>query len=237
MKRPLSLVAVALLLTWSATACGMSSQAQTSTPTVSSQAGSSSAPPPASAKLVVVKAGVSTDSMGTADYGIVLQNPTGSDALDVQLQVNLDRGGSILATDTQTISLVPAHTTYYVGGGTNLSSPTPAPAKVAVSSSIGQSVTAKYPNIKVTQLKIGNDGYGNLTAHGVVTNNTTGPLASYAEIGIVYFNRAGNVVGGSDTFPEATLAPGGQAAFNDPILVASGVHVTRIEASCENRSA
>lgn len=55
---------------------------------------------PAAAQLVVLKAGVSTDSMGTAGYGIVLNNPTGSDAVHVELQINLNRGSSILPTDT-----------------------------------------------------------------------------------------------------------------------------------------
>ena len=140
-------------------------------------------------------------------------------------------------TDTQTINLIPAHTTIFVGGSTNLPSPRPTPTKLAVSSSISQSVAAKYPGIKVSQLKIGNDGFGDLTAHGVVTNDTNAALASFAQIGIVYFDAAGKVVGGSSSFPEAELAPKASAAFNDPITVPGSVHVASIRASCENLSA
>lgn len=67
-----------------------------------------------------------------------------------------------------------------------------------------------------------------------MTNTTNGPLASFAQIGIVYFDSAGRVVGGDSDFPSAALAPGASAAFNAPIISVTGVHVARIAASCEN---
>ena len=88
------------------------------------QAGGGSSSQPATtttaAHLVVTKTGVSGDNYGNVGYGIVLKNPTGSDAINVTLQINLTKNGQILDTDSQDLTLIAAHTTYFVGGGTSV---------------------------------------------------------------------------------------------------------------------
>ena len=162
----------------------------------------------------------------------MLKNPTGSDAIHVTLQVNLTGHGQVLATDTADVTLIPAHTTYYVGGSTNAPTGQPRPTAVQVSSSIEQSVSARYPLPKVTQVKVVPDSFGDETAHGVVTNTLKEPLSQLAAITIVYFNHAGKVVGGDETFLTNDLAPEASAAFNEPIL--SPKNVAAIRVSVEN---
>jgi hypothetical protein len=67
--------------------------------------------------VVVVAAGWSEHYGTEVSYGIVLKNLSRSqDATGVTATVLLvSAGGSVLARDSQTISLVPANTTFYLG--------------------------------------------------------------------------------------------------------------------------
>jgi hypothetical protein len=174
-------------------------------------------PPPKQATVVVQASGFSQDG-SDASYGVVLRNtsPT-QDALDVEVTTNFDdASGTILDTESETISVIPAHTTYYLGGDGSLESSARV-VRLEVNPTVGQSAHTNYPLPIVSRVGLTRDLYLGLTVHGQVENNLDAPLSQFAQITTVIFSPSGRVVGGGFTYLDADLPPGRSAAWSTNI--------------------
>jgi hypothetical protein len=74
---------------------------------------------------------------------------------------------------------------------------------------------------------------GSVIVDGNVTNEATTDLSSLSEISAVFFNAAGNVVGGAFTFPPFALPPGAQTAFEINTLSLQASGISQVQVSVE----
>jgi hypothetical protein len=205
------------------TGCGSASTSSPAvTVTVTAAASSSTAsetPAPqvsGAAAIKFVDAGFTEDkSSGTpaVGYGLVLQNTSpGQDATDVQVTVNfLDPSGTIVQTDSQTVTVIPANSRFYLGGECFPSAHDQLSTVKAIIVPGGwQNASAKLPEI--TNVRIESSDLGP-EVRGVVHNTTSATLSGGAQIGMVLFNAAGKVVGGGWTNLGNDLPAGASAAF------------------------
>lgn len=193
---------------------------------------------PGEADVVVEKSGAGQGEYDSASYGLVLRNRSADqDAVNVEVLVNLvAQDGTIAASETEYINVIPAKTRYYAGGSTSLESGTKL-KNVDASVSIERSEDAELALPEVSNARLTRDEFGGATFRGQVRNPFTEPLSSFAKISIVAFDAEGRVVGGGFTFPDADIPPGGSAAWE---TFASGMNVdslARIEASVDNEVA
>jgi hypothetical protein len=188
------------------------------------------------AEVVQTKAGFSQDGESIS-YGVVLRNQSETqDAINVQVTVNVvGKDGTILASDSDYINVVPADTEYFHGGDTFVAGNDEADS-VETIIAVERSEAASYTLPKVSSVRISMDEYLGLEVRGEVENTLDGPLSDFARIGIVAFDDAGNVVGGTFTYLNAPLPPGRKAAFST-YLSASPDNAASAEATIENEVA
>jgi hypothetical protein len=193
----------------------------------------SSAATPEDAEIAVRKAGVAQSDGGEVGYGMVLQNLSATDdAIDVTVTVNLlDGSGAILATEAESVNVIPASTTYYLGGSSSVSEGKVAKLEPIVA--VGSSETAQYTLPKVSRVKLIEQEYFGLTVRGEVENTLDQPLSQFAKIGVVVFDAAGKVIGGGFAYLDADLPPGRRAGFSSsngtnavPVRAAAKAFVT-----------
>ena len=144
-------------------------------------------------------------------------------------------GGRLIASDAQTISVVPPGATYYTGDEVDASSATAKAVRLEVFLQVDQSVTHRYrlPLVSHVTPVV---RYESLRVQGEVKNTLPRTLGSLARIGIVLFDRAGKVVGGGFTFPGSDI-PRGQRVLFDAISgvdTASPTKIASARASIEN---
>ena len=167
----------------------------------------------AAANVTVVARGFSQHEEEVG-VGFVVRNSSKLDALDVRLTYNLvGAGGALVGSDSQSISVIPAGTTYYAGDEVDASSASAKVKRVEVYVQVGESVPHRYRLPLVSHVAIVVK-YGTLRVQGEVKNTLAKPLYSLARITIVLFDRSGKVVGGGFTFPESTLAKGQRVLFD-----------------------
>ena len=175
------------------------------------------------ATVVVGKSGFSSVTYDfTTDrdfnYGAVLTNPSpDQDALDVQVTANfLAANGQIVATSVDTVSDVPAGSTFFYGGIALGSTVNAAPATLQLTTLVGSVQRAAHlPSVAVTNLRVIPDDSGNAEVQGQFTNPFTETLPSFTAITYVIFDSGGNVLSGGSTFADAEVPPGGLLGFDD----------------------
>jgi len=175
----------------------------------------------APARVVVTKSGLTqvADQFGsgtTISYGLVLVNRSRNvDARDVEIDVNLlDAKGNAVAADKDfLLGGIPAGATYYFGNQVGTNDATTV-TRVAAVIKVGHSAPRSLVAPVVTNLRLSADQFdGSAVVDGDVTNEGTKDLSQFAEIDAVFFNSAGNVVGGDAIGPPFSLPPGAQTAF------------------------
>lgn len=232
------LVAAALLVGGSS--CGGRGRQAAATVTVTVPASTTSEttpaePPPleTNSPSVKVRAEGFSQDQENVSYGVVLRNVSAQDALDVSVTTNfVDGTGTILKSESESISVLPAGKTYYLGGD----SFTERGARVAhleTAVSVGSSQAASYPLPTVTRVRLANDEYAGLSVHGEVENTLDAPLSQFARISAVVFDTRGRVIGGGYTYLDADLAPGRRAAFEASIQATSST-ASYARATAEN---
>jgi hypothetical protein len=195
------------------------------------------------ASVTVVKSGLTQvpdgyDNGTTISYGLVLVNHSqDEDARDVEVDVNLlDAAGNAVASETKYISGgIPAGDTYYVGDQVFTNDATTV-SRLAAFLKVAESKPRSLLAPPVTNLRLSADQLdGSVVVDGDVTNEGTQQLSGLAQIDAVFFNSAGNVVGGGYTYPPFALPPGAQTAFeidtwpNGP----QASHVSEVKVSVE----
>ncbi len=148
-------------------------------------------------------------------YGVVLNNEAAKvDALNVAVTVSFtDTLGRSVATQTTTLSGIPAGGTFYLGGlaSSNIAL-TVASMNVSVSIGSTQSPHLQLPSVTGLSLQPDSDGFGSGIG-GTIQNPSTTAIPSTAEIYVVYLNAQGNVIGGDSEFSGAAVSPGSSVPF------------------------
>jgi hypothetical protein len=168
-------------------------------------------------KLVIAKTGYSQrpdryGSGSSVSYGIVLDNPSKTeDALSVTVQVNfLDSANHTLQSATNRIGVVRAGSAFNLGGNQSFSSQTPV-VKLEVivqTDSYAKAATHEPATDNVHIVTSSYDaGYVGEVDGDLINDDPTQTLTN-AQIYVVLFDAAGNVVGGGTGFTYTTLPPG-----------------------------
>ncbi len=173
-------------------------------------------------EVVVERAGFTYENeYDEVGYGAVLKNSGSDDATDVEVIFDfVDKSGTVLASDTAYINVIPAGATYYFGSSTYCEDGKP--RDVETEATVGSWESAAYELPKVSGVKVKTDDWGDMSVVGVVTNPYDESLSSVAHIGIVLMDSKGRVVGGGFTYLDNRLRPGRSARFEST----NGVSVT-----------
>jgi hypothetical protein len=148
----------------------------------------------------------------SVSYGVVLDNPSDTqDAQNVSVQVNfLDASNHTLQTATNRIGTVRAGSTFNLGGNQSFSTQTPVvKLEIIVQTDSWVKKAAVEPavqNVHIVPSSFEPDWVGEVDGD-LINSDPTNTLTN-AQIYIVLFDSAGNVVGGGTGFIFATLPPG-----------------------------
>ena len=148
----------------------------------------------------------------SVSYGVVLDNPSDTeDAQNVSVQVNfLDAANHTLQTATNRIGAIRAGSTFNLGGNQSLSTQTPVvKLEIIVQTDAWVKAAAHEPavqNVHIVPSSFEPDWVGEVDGD-LINSDPTNTLTN-AQIYVVLFDSAGNVVGGGTGFIFATLPPG-----------------------------
>jgi hypothetical protein len=168
-------------------------------------------------KLSIVNTGYSQrpasyGSGSSVSYGVVLDNPSNTeDAQNVSVQVNfIDSTNHTLQSASNQIGAIRAGSTFNLGGSEALSSQTPV-VKLEVIVQTGSYVKAAthepaVENVHIVPSSFEPDWVGEVD--GDLINDDLTDTLTNAQIFVVLFDSAGNIVGGGTGFIFATLPPG-----------------------------
>jgi hypothetical protein len=168
-------------------------------------------------KLTIVNTGYSQRPANfgggsTVSYGIVLDNPSNTeDAQNVSVQVNfLDSNDHTLQTATTRIGVVRAASDFNLGGYQSLATQTPV-VKLEVIVQTDAYVKAATHEPAVENVHIVPSAFEPAwvgEVDGDLINDDPTDTLTGAQVYVVLFDSAGNVVGGGTGFLIATLPPG-----------------------------
>lgn len=168
-------------------------------------------------KLSIVKTGYSQrpDRFGqgsSVSYGVVLDNPSNTeDALSVSVQVNfLDSANHTLQSASNRIGVVRAGSTFNLGGNQSLSSQTSVvKLEVIVQTDSYAKAATHEPAVDNVHIVPGSSEPSWVgEVDGDLINDDPNHTLTNAQVYVVLFDSAGNVVGGGTGFAFATLPPG-----------------------------
>lgn len=160
--------------------------------------------------IVVEQSGL-TPGKDWTSYGAVFKNTSDEDAHDVIVKGSfVNRAGTILDGVGPIIPVIPAGATYYWGGEWPVKGGVPTEMDITTEPSEFSGKDAELP--KVSGVKLGSDGFNTLVS-GRVTNTIDFPLSQNATVQVVFFNRAGKLIGGASGLLPADLPPGRTARF------------------------
>lgn len=177
-------------------------------------------PPAAPAKVVLEKSGFSQRMRFTTrevSYGLVLANPSPEkDALDVVVLVNfVDATNRVVKTESVTVPAVRAESQYFLGGSTTIPDATPVSSLEVVTRIGSQTLkSVRTPALAdvLVQASLWDPGYVGAVVGQILNDHPTDMLTN-AQISVVLFDPAGNVIGGGLGYGGASLMPGVRAYF------------------------
>jgi hypothetical protein len=173
-------------------------------------------------KLTVVKQGFtqrpdSYDGGSSISYGVVLDNPsTSEDAQSVTVLVNfVDGNDHVVQTATTQVSTVVAGSSYNLGGSASLPSQTPVTKlEVVVQTQSFAAHSLHIPaaqNLQIVASRFDPGWVGEVD--GEIVNDDPAKVLSSAQLSVVLFDAAGEVVGGGVGLLYASLPPGTRSFF------------------------
>jgi hypothetical protein len=175
------------------------------------------------AQVSVIKSGFSTEAFGSQTWlhcGIELHNSSlVSDARSVAVTVTfVDTLGRSLTTSEIELTVIPAGETFYASCLT-IVNVTLSVAAAQAHVKIGKSVAKKAQLPSVSGLKLESDDFGDTqTLIGSLTNAYSQPMPQDAAIYAVYYDAAGDIIGGDWTPTGASVQPGATVGFSFPDL-------------------
>jgi hypothetical protein len=186
------------------------------------------------ATVAVGKSGFSASSDdGMVDYGAVITNPSPTqDALNVQMTASFSAGGQVVATDVFTLPDVAAGSTFYYGGFVPFDAGDPAPTTMQLTPLVGgHQAAARRPVTAVTSLQVTPDDLLGTQIQGQLSNPYSKTLSTVTAVTYVLFNKAGKVISGGISFPNAQVPPGGALTLQDYDETVTTSSVASISAS------
>jgi hypothetical protein len=164
-------------------------------------------------ELSVAEQGFTTTDAGTS-YGLILDNPsTVSDALGVEVTINLmGANGDILVTASESLVGIPAGMTFAVGGEADTVDVDAIQVTTTVARA-GPPGDLKLPEATSPELVRDED---TLTVRVQVANMLAEPLSTSSAVFAVLRDKGGKIVGGVSGFPEADIDPGASATIELP---------------------
>ena len=164
----------------------------------------------------------------------MLRNTSGDrDAGRVRVTVNaVDASNAVIKTDSTTIEVIPAGTTYYHGGWM-FPDPATNPVRLETFVQVGESRPKSASMPPVSNVALGATFFGDAEVRGEVSNPSTRPLSGLARITVVVFDTGGNVLGGSFTYPSSAVPPGGRIGFSASVDGVSLPQVASAQVSVE----
>jgi hypothetical protein len=172
----------------------------------------------AAPKIVVVKSGYSTRSVGSGtrlSWGLILHNTSSTqDATRVSVQTNFVLADDhLLGTATHTVSLIPAGADYYYGYSISFQGAAPIVRLEEVMQTDGFAPHASHmPTLANIHLVPGTFDPSWLgTVEGELQNTDPALLLESATLSAVVFDAAGNIVGGGNGGLYGTLPTGARA--------------------------
>jgi hypothetical protein len=169
--------------------------------------------------VIVEKAGFTADTTtfsGTyVSYGLILINSsTTTDALNVGVKVSLtDTLGRSVATDTQTITAIPAAQRFYFSGRI-VSNVSLVVASMKVELSVGANRAKSLTLPTASNIAFSTDEFGFTRLTGQLTNPYKFALPDVTKIYAVLFDNHGSVVGGGSEPTLAQIQPGATVSFD-----------------------
>ena len=174
-------------------------------------------------KLTVEKQGYSQrpdsyDAGSSISYGVVLDNPsTSEDAQNVTVLVNfVDGNDHVVQTATTQVTTVVAGSSYNLGGSAYLKSQTPVTKlEVVVQTQSFAAHSLHIPaaqNLQIVPSRFEPAWVGEVD--GELVNDDPAKVLSSAQLSVVLFDAAGNVVGGGVGLLYVSLPPGTRSYFS-----------------------
>lgn len=164
-------------------------------------------------------------------YGVVLENPDRASAVAVHVnETFFDVHGRSLATDTQVLTGVPAHSRFDVGGdvSSNISLRVSRMKVTAKAQGAVEAITLP----EVTSVAIRGSNFSAKVVGGF-RNPYHVVLPGSATIYLVYVNPHGQVVGGDAEPTGASVRPGASVAFSDALMSITPKAGTSVHASID----
>ena len=154
----------------------------------------------------------------TVSYGMILANTSAThDALDLSVVVNfIDATNVVLGSATQRVAAVKAGGTFALGGSTALRTTTSV-ARIEVTGLVqGRALgTVRQPptaNVRVVPSRVEPGFVG--AGEGELINDHPTHFMTRARVYVVFFDAAGNIIGGGSGFVSASLPPGERVFFS-----------------------
>jgi hypothetical protein len=173
----------------------------------------------------------------TVSYGIVLSNRSQrEDARNVRIGINfVGTNGKVVTSDDQYLpGGIRAGTKFYLGGEAGVEPLSPDVTNLTVAFLYHHSAPRSLVAPAVSNIRLStNPVDGTVVVTGDVTNDATRELSSHAEISAVYYDSAGFIVGGANTYSSVALPPGGQTAFEIDSPSYFGVGVSKVKVSVD----
>jgi hypothetical protein len=171
------------------------------------------------AKVVVINSGFTQSNYATGgpfiSYGAVLHNDSSDvDALNVNVAVSFTgTAGSAVATQSTTLTGIPADASFYLGGLTS-SNVSLTPAAIKVSIKVGSTQTHRLTLPAVSGLSLQTDSDGDGAISGTFSNPYQRSTPSTSQIYVIYLNAQGQIIGGASEFLGAAVSPGASVPFS-----------------------
>ena len=174
-------------------------------------------------KLVITTQGFSQrpDSFGpgsTVSYGVVLANPSiTEDAQSVTVLVNfVDASDHVLQSSSTSVPAIGAASSFNLGGNTSLPSQTPV-SRLEIVVQTGSYVAhalhvPPVDNVQIVPSTYDPGWVGSVS--GEIVNDHPTDVLTGAQLSIVLYNSAGQVVGGGTGFVFNALPPGTRSFFS-----------------------
>lgn len=180
------------------------------------------APPLPAPQIVVSKSAFQqhSSSSGTSiscELELTNRSPT-TDAIGVHAQVSfVDSLGRSVAQETTNLTGIPAGATVATTCGT-FSNVSLSISTLQVSTKIDRSQPKELVLPPVSGTKLISDEFGDISLSGQLTNPYTKPLPSSATIYAIYFDGAGNLIGGDEEDAGASVQPQATVGFGFSFL-------------------
>lgn len=153
----------------------------------------------------------------SATFGLVLENPTQTDATNIQVRIDaLDADGELAETRQLTIDYLPAQSKLNVGGDVSIEGEGRiGDLEISATADSGSTPPGTpFPQPEAARVRFVEDGIGGREVKFELRNTTEDEISEIREIYVIFRDEDGKIIGGGSTFPDADTPPGGRTAVS-----------------------